>query len=72
VFTGRSDRPVAEWGLVNGVVDDDVEGAGAGLASFASKSPLAMANAKDDDLAWDDNCSVAAGLLRTGTELYTA
>jgi enoyl-CoA hydratase len=67
VFTGRflDATEAAEWGLVNRVVDDDaLDDAGAELvASFASKSPLAMANAKDVMTSlWDDNGSVAAGL----------
>src|SRR4029077_3469006 len=67
VFTGRflDATEAAEWGLVNRGVDDDaLDDAGAELvASFASKSPLAMANAKDVMTSlWDDNGSVAAGL----------
>ena len=67
VFTGRflDATEAAEWGLVNRVVDDDaLEDAGAELvASFATKSPLAMANAKDVMTSlWDDNGTVAAGL----------
>ena len=51
VFTGRflDADEAADWGLVNRVVDDDaLLAAGAELvAEFATKSPLAMANAKD-------------------------
>jgi enoyl-CoA hydratase len=67
VFSGRfldADEAV-EWGLVNRVVDDDaLLGAGAELlAGFATKSPLAMANAKDVMMSlWADNGSVDLGL----------
>ena len=67
VFTGRflDAGEAAEWGLVNRVVADDALGAtGAELvASFATKSPLAMANAKDVMMSlWDDNGSVDSAL----------
>ena len=67
VFTGRflDAAEAAEWGLVNRVVDDNaLLAAGAELvASFATKSPLAMANAKDVMMSlWDENGSVDAGL----------
>ena len=67
VFTGRflDAAEAAEWGLVNRVVDDDaLLAAGDELvASFAAKSPLAMANAKDVMMSlWDENGSVDAGL----------
>jgi enoyl-CoA hydratase/carnithine racemase len=67
VFTGRflDAAEAAEWGLVNRVVDDGaLAAAGQQLAtSFATKSPLAMANAKDVMMSlWDDNGSVEAGL----------
>jgi len=67
VFTGRflDAAEAAEWGLVNRLVDDDaLLAAGDELvASFAGKSPLAMANAKDVMMSlWDENGSVDAGL----------
>jgi enoyl-CoA hydratase len=67
VFTGRflDAAEAFEWGLVNRVVDDEaLLDAGAELlASFAARSPLAMANAKDVMMSlWDDNGSVDAGL----------
>jgi enoyl-CoA hydratase/carnithine racemase len=67
VFTGRflDADEAAEWGLVNRVVDDDaLADAGRELVeSFAAKSPLAMANAKDVMMSlWDDNGSVDSGL----------
>lgn len=67
VFTGRflDAEEAADWGLVNRVVDDDaLTEAGRELVeSFAAKSPLAMANAKDVMMSlWDDNGSVDAGL----------
>lgn len=67
VFTGRflDAAEAVEWGLVNRVVDDDaLLATGAELvASFATKSPLAMANAKHVMMSlWSDNGSVEASL----------
>jgi enoyl-CoA hydratase len=71
VFTGRflDADEAAEWGLVNRGGDDDaLLAAGAELvAGFATKSPLAMANAKDVMMSlWADNGSLEAGLRYEG------
>jgi enoyl-CoA hydratase/carnithine racemase len=67
VFSGRFlDASEAEsWGLVSRVVDDEaLLGAGLALAAeIATKSPLAIANAKEVmHAAWADAMSVDAGL----------
>jgi enoyl-CoA hydratase len=67
LFSGRflSAAEAAEWGIVNRVVPDD-ELLSAGLefcAGVASKSPLAVANAKEVlTRLWAENGTVEAGL----------
>lgn len=67
IFSGRflsADESV-EWGLASRCVDDDeLLDVGLDLArAVATKSPLAVANAKDVlTQVWDDNMAVSAGL----------
>jgi enoyl-CoA hydratase/carnithine racemase len=67
IFTGRflSAGEAVEWGIANRVVDDDdLLATGLDLArEIATKSPLAIANAKDVlQSVWADNGPEAAGL----------